>query len=179
MEDEFKTLSSKKIYENPFFGILEDVVQNSDGRTFPYYIIDQKPAVNIIAWDKDKGILLTNQYRYPIRSKIWSLVAGLCQSGDSLEDGKRELKEETGFSAKIWTRLAEVTSASGLTNQICSYYVAEDLTEGEPELEEGERDLTHKFFSVSDVEKMILNGTLNNVFAITGFYYFKSYLENK
>lgn len=91
-------------------------------------------AVAIIAVTKDERLVLTEQFRPAVGCRVIDLPAGL--SGDVIgaehEDqaisARRELEEETGYTAKSLKLVAQCTSSPGLTSEIVSYFLARRVT---------------------------------------------------
>jgi ADP-ribose pyrophosphatase len=91
-------------------------------------------CVAVLALTDDKQVVLTEQYRPPVRRKVIELPAGLAGDIPLQEEeplvtaAKRELKEETGYEAKNWTALTEGTSSAGLTDEFITLFHATGLT---------------------------------------------------
>jgi len=94
----------------------------------------QRPAVGIVAVTADNKVVLVEQYRPPVDRTVIELPAGL--AGDTagaeheslVEAARRELLEETGYSASQWTELACGYSSPGLTDESIVLFLAEGLT---------------------------------------------------
>ncbi len=90
-------------------------------------------VVSIAARTRDDRIVLVEQYRAPVDGNVIELPAGL--SGDLADDpdesletaAKRELLEETGYEAASWRRVIDLVTSSGLTNEVATIFVADDL----------------------------------------------------
>ena len=87
----------------------------------------------LIAWTPDRELLLVEQYRIPIASRTIELPAGLVGdepglSGEALLDAAaRELVEETGWQAGRLTELMTCPSSAGLSSEMVTFVLAEDL----------------------------------------------------
>ncbi|MDP2933674.1 MAG: NUDIX hydrolase [bacterium] len=174
----WKTVNSRLVHKNPYFELFDDDVLLPDGSPGKYYTLQKGPGVAIVPFD-GKKIYLVNQYRYTFKKRMWELPAGKCETGDYLAQAKKELKEETGFTAKKWTRLGEFACAPGHSNHMGKVYLAEGLKAGKPKREKGEKDMVMKGFSLSQVEKMIFSGQLIDSWSIVPVYFFKQYLSTK
>jgi ADP-ribose pyrophosphatase len=94
----------------------------------------QRPAVGIVAVTADSKVVLVEQYRPPVNLTVIELPAGLAgdivgaEHESLVEAAKRELLEETGYSASQWTELASGYSSPGLTDESIVLFLAEGLT---------------------------------------------------
>ena len=94
----------------------------------------RRPAVGIVAITDDLQIVLVEQFRPPVNANVIELPAGL--AGDQpgaeheplVDAAKRELLEETGYSAEHWTELATGCSSPGLTDEQIVLFLAEGLS---------------------------------------------------
>lgn len=97
-----------------------------------------RPAVGIVAVTDAGNVVLVEQHRPPVGTKVVELPAGL--SGDIagkedeplVEAAKRELLEETGYVASRWTELLNGYSSPGLTDESITLFLAEGLTREGP-----------------------------------------------
>ncbi len=81
----------------------------------------------------DNEIILVEQYRVPVSSRVVELPAGLVgDQGDPdepiLQAARRELIEETGYAAGRITQLLECPSSAGMSDEIITFFLAEDLS---------------------------------------------------
>ncbi len=90
-------------------------------------------VVCIVARTPDDCLLLVEQYRPPVDCRVIELPAGLSgdladQPDEQLETAaRRELLEETGYEASIWNRFGDVASSAGLSNEVVTIFVADQL----------------------------------------------------
>jgi len=89
-------------------------------------------VVVLIPVTPDGDLVLVEQFRPPVAARVIELPAGLAGdaefNGESLaEAAERELLEETGYRAGHMTRLLDCPSSAGLTNEIISFFLAQDL----------------------------------------------------
>ncbi len=120
----WKTLSSKIVYQNPWIKIHEDKVIRPDGKEGLYAFLSKPAAVFILAKDKDGFFYFIRQYRYPLKKYIYELPAGVVDDHRYLTNAKRELKEETGLSAKKWVSLGKFYVAPGHENVAVHSFLA-------------------------------------------------------
>ena len=139
-QNPWKTLSSRAIYDNPWIHVREDQVLNPKGGNGIYGVVSFKNlAIGIIPVDKDLNTWLVGQYRYSLNEYSWEIPKGGGHVHiEKLESAKRELKEETGYTAEKWTLIARIHTSNSVTDEEGWVYLAEDLTEGETEFEDTE-----------------------------------------
>jgi ADP-ribose pyrophosphatase len=97
-------------------------------------------AVCVIPVTEDGRVVVERQYRYPIDQVITEIPAGKLDSRkeDRLEAAKRELAEETGFSAGKWTNMGLYYPAAAYSDEKITMYLAQDLHRGKQHLDEDE-----------------------------------------
>jgi ADP-ribose pyrophosphatase len=84
-------------------------------------------------------VLLERQYRHAAGRFLYELPAGRIDAGESeLRAAKRELLEETGYSARSWKRVLRFWASPGFVAEAMSIYMARDLTAGAAQPEEDE-----------------------------------------
>lgn len=92
-----------------------------------------KPVVGIVAITDVRDVLIIEQYRPPVSCNVFELPAGLSGDIPGVEDeaiieaAKRELLEETGYTAKKWTQLCNGLTSPGLTDESMTLFLAEGL----------------------------------------------------
>ena len=92
--------------------------------------VNANGAVMVIAVTEEGELLLVEEYRFPLHARTIGLPAGLSGDGgeeSTLESARRELEEETGYSASSWTYLFTGPSSPGLTTEMVSFYLADGL----------------------------------------------------
>lgn len=91
-------------------------------------------VVAVLAVTPENELVLTEQYRPPVRQSVIDLPAGLAGDVHGAEDeamsmaARRELEEETGFTAGSLRRIAPLPSSPGLSSEVVELFLAEDLS---------------------------------------------------
>ncbi|MTI33378.1 NUDIX domain-containing protein [Xanthovirga aplysinae] len=144
MEKESKNpwtfLSSREVYDNPWIHVEEHQVLNPNGGKGIYGKVSFKnKAIGIIPIDEEGYTWLVGQYRYPLEEYSWEIPMGGGALGENpLESAKRELKEETGLSARKWTSIMRIHTSNSVTDEEGFVYLAEEIRHGETEFEDTE-----------------------------------------
>lgn len=167
----WKKIKSKKVYSGPFFDVFEDDVFRPDNSKGKYSYITPRTGVMIIPFD-GKHIFLVKQFRYTLDRSLWELPAGGAENNNFLTQAKKELKEETGITAKKWKYLAQFAATPSSSKGLGKFYLAQDLYYGEPETEPSESDLIVKKFTLSEIKKMVLSGKIISGWALSALLLF-------
>jgi len=159
----WKLLGSKIQYDNPWIRVEEDSVINPSGAQGIYGRVHFKNvAVGIIPIDEEGNTWLVGQYRYPLNDYSWEIPEGGCPSGESeLDAAKRELKEETGLTAKKWEKLLRIHTSNSVSDERGIVFVAKDLTLGKTQFEDTE-DLKIKKLPLEEAFQMVLDGKITD-----------------
>ncbi len=159
----WKKISGKKIYENPWITLEEDQVINPGGGKSIYGKVSFKNyAVGIIPLDENNHTWLVGQWRYSLNEYSWEIpMGGGPKEEKILASAKRELKEETGLTAKSWEELLKMHTSNSVTDEVGFAFVAKDLTEGETAFEETE-DLLIRKLPLSEAVQMVMTGEITD-----------------
>ena len=165
----WQTVSSQPIYDNPWISIREDQVINPGGGKGIYGVVHMKnKAIGIIPLDEEGNTYLIGQYRYALNEYSWEIPMGGGIIGiDILESAQRELKEETGFTARRWTNIARLHTSNSVTDEEGFVFLAQDLIPGETEFEETE-DLKIKKVSLSEAVHMAMENEITDCISVAG-----------
>jgi ADP-ribose pyrophosphatase len=153
--------STKKVFENPFFAVLEDDVIKSTGDNGKYATIRFNPGAAILPIDNEENVYLTRQFRYAIGRDDLEVVAGSIEGEGALEAAKRELKEELGIVAEEWIDLGSIYSLTSITQSCSRQFIARGLSIGEQETE-GTEDIELVKLKLSQAYDMVLRGEITD-----------------
>ena len=124
-----KTIETREIFSGRIIHIKEDTVLLPNGKTAGRELVLHNGGVGIIAVDNEKNVLMVEQYRKPYDEVVLEVPAGKLEVGeDPFEAAKRELSEETGYTAEKFTFLGKCYPSPGYLNEIIHLYLAENLT---------------------------------------------------
>lgn len=134
-----RPLASEQVFDGSLLKVHRDRVRLPDGGEATREYIRHPGAVAIVPLFDDGRVLLERQFRYPHGREFIEVPAGKLEPGEPhLETAKRELLEETGYSAAEWTRLGVIHTAIAYTDEAIDLYVARKLTLSERKLDAGE-----------------------------------------
>jgi ADP-ribose pyrophosphatase len=135
-------VSSTLSYDGPLFQVYTDkIIEN--GKTLLRDVVRHRGSAVILAIDdpvkKDPLVVVERQYRHAAAQYLLEVPAGTLGEGeDMLEGAKRELLEETGFTAKRWSRLVRYFASPGFLGEWMQIFLAEGLMAGAAKPEDDE-----------------------------------------
>lgn len=165
----WRTLSVREVFDNPWIRVTaEDVIKPSGSPGVYGKVSFKNLACGIIPLAENGDTWLVGQYRYTLDLYSWEIpMGGVPHGADQLAGAQRELKEETGLSAKRWQRILDCHVSNSITDEAGCVYVAEDLSEGEPEFEDTE-DLQIRRLPFSDALQMAMSGEISCLLSMAG-----------
>jgi 8-oxo-dGTP pyrophosphatase MutT (NUDIX family) len=160
-------LSRRVAYENAWIRVDHDDVSRPDGAPGIYGVVHFKNrAIGVIPIDARDRVLLVGQYRYPLDLYSWEIPEGGAPHGeDPLEAAKRELREETGFTAEVWTKLGVAHLSNSVTDEEAVYFLAERLVPGVAE-PEGTEQLQLRWVELAEALAMIARGEITDAISV-------------
>ena len=166
----WKTLTTQQVYDNKWIAVTEHQVINPAGGKGIYGKVHFKnKAIGIVPIDQEGNTWLVGQFRYTLNEWSWEIPEGGSPlEQDILESAKRELKEETGLTASRWTQLMRFHTSNSVTDEEGFIFLAEELSEGENELEETEADLTAKKVPLTEALRMVVEGEITDSMSVAG-----------
>jgi ADP-ribose pyrophosphatase len=166
-----RVLSSREVYRGPAFWVTTDQVLEPTGVRGRRDIVRHTGSVVILAVKEsrsDPRVLLVRQYRHAAQQYLWELCAGRIDKGESdLTAAKRELLEETGFSATRWKRILRFYASPGFVAETMSIYLARGLRPGTAQPEEDEV-IEIRLFPLSVAVRMVMTGKIQDGKTISG-----------
>ena len=161
-------VSSEAVYEGHFLKVRRDVVRLPDGKQSAREYIVHPGAVMIIPILDNGRLLLERQYRYPLGRVILEFPAGKIDAGeDKLVCAKRELLEETGYTAREWAHAGVLHNAIAYSDEGIEIFFARGLSAGRQKLDEGEflELVTH---STTELDALAATGDITDAKTLIG-----------
>jgi len=175
----WKTLKSTIKYETPWIKVVHnDVLTPANTKGIYGCVHFQNIAVGVIALDPELNTYIVQQYRYPLKKYSWEIPEGGSPLNvPPLETAKKELKEETGISAKNWQLIQELDLSNSATDEVSFTYLATDLSFSQMQLEDTE-DIIVKKLPFNSFFKMIEKGEIRDAISVAAGYKIKMMLDN-
>lgn len=166
-----KQLSSRTVYRGGLLHVKEDRVALPNGKEATREYIVHPGAVVVIPMLSNGDVVLERQFRYPLRRDLYELPAGKLDPGESpLDCGRRELREETGYTGTRWRYVATIHPCIGYSDEAILVYLAEDLTLG---LHSRDRDefLEILHLPLNDALEWVRTGRITDVKTVIGLFW--------
>ncbi|WP_295986975.1 NUDIX hydrolase [uncultured Variovorax sp.] len=132
-------LSREELFEGKFLKARRDTIRLPDGHSATREYVLHPGAVVVIPLLDDGRVVLERQFRYPVGHVMIEFPAGKLDAGeDPFDCGRRELIEETGYTAREWAYAGAMHLAVAYSTEIIHIYFARGLSLGERQLDHGE-----------------------------------------
>lgn len=135
-----KKLNSTAVYDGRLLHVKCDEVELPNGERTTREWIKHPGAAAVLPLLDSGEVILVRQYRYPVQQVTLEIPAGkLDVAGeDPLGCAKRELKEETGYTAREYVKLISLATTVGFSDEFIHVYLAKGLEDGKQCLDEDE-----------------------------------------
>jgi len=159
----WKTLDSRVVFDNDWFTVMHDRVVSPTGSEHDYgHIHFKNTAVAIVPLDDEGNTWLVGQDRYTLGEYSWEVPMGGSHAGeDPAETAVRELREETGLTARRLDLVMKVHTSNSITDEVGLVYVAEGLESGTPQFDEMEEIEVRKL-PLADAIGMVMRGEITD-----------------
>jgi ADP-ribose pyrophosphatase len=160
-----RVLSSRVVYRGPAFTVTADQVLEPSGVRARRDIVHHSGSVVILAVEdsgSESRILLERQYRHAARQSLWELPAGRIDNGENgLTAARRELMEETGYTATHWKCILRFYASPGFLAETMDVYLARGLRRGKAQPEADEVIRIRKV-PLSTAVSMVMKGAIRD-----------------
>ena len=162
-------------YDGNFLKVSRDRVTLPDGKITQREFIRHPGAVVILALFDDGRVLLERQYRYPNDQVFIEFPAGKIDPGEaSLACAKRELEEETGYTATDWHYVCTIHNAIAYSDEHLDLFLARGLTAGDAKLDDGEFLETFTA-TIPEMLEMVKRGEITDVKTVIGTFWLEKF----
>jgi ADP-ribose pyrophosphatase len=147
--------------------VAVDTTITADGQVIKRDVVLHPGAVVILPVIDAAHVCLLRNHRWVVGETLWELPAGTLEPGEDLEHAaRRELAEETGYTAASWRSLGYLYASPGVIDEKLHLFVAEGLTPGESR-PEADEDLEAITVGLADAVRMCLDGEIKDAKTVT------------
>lgn len=159
------------VYDGHFLKVQRDSVALPDGKITAREYIKHPGAVVILPLLDDGTVLMERQFRYPLDRVFIEFPAGKIDAGeDTLACAKRELEEETGYTASQWQFVSTIHNAIAYSDEHLELYLARGLVAGPAKLDDGEFLETFTA-TIDDLLSWVRDGKITDVKTVIGVFW--------
>lgn len=172
-------VDSEVAYEGHFLKVQRDTVRLPDGKQSKREYIRHPGAVVVLPLMDEGSVLLERQYRYPLQNVFIEFPAGkIDPDEDPLACAKRELIEETGYTAAEWQFVCTIHNAIAYSDEHLDIFIARGLTAGERKLDEGEFLETFTA-TIPEMLEWIRTGKITDVKTVIGAFWLEKIVRGQ
>ena len=135
-----RVLGEKSVFEGHLVKVHKLDVTLPNGQPAIREVVRHPGASAIVPVDENGMVTMVKQYRTAVGRVLLEVPAGKLDSKteDRLDAARRELREETGLTAKNWVHLTDITTTPGFCDELISIYLATGLESGETDPDDDE-----------------------------------------
>ena len=154
---------SQEIFDGVILHVFKDSVELPNGKPATREVIRHVGAVGVIPITDDGKVLIERQFRYPLDRVVTEIPAGKLDSftEDRLSAAKRELEEETGYTASQWISMGDYYPSPAYCDERITLYLAQGLQLGQRHLDEDEF-LNFEFIPLSRLVEDVMSGRITD-----------------
>lgn len=162
MTFEEKTIESEMMYEGKILNLRRDKVISVNGGTSFREIIEHSDGVVMAAITDEGNMVMVSQYRIAVGHVVFEAPAGKLEDGEDLfSTCRRELKEETGYTARDIQYLGGYYSSCGYCTEKIHVYLCTGLTPGETDFDDNEA-LEIEELPLEELYRKVMDGELED-----------------
>jgi ADP-ribose pyrophosphatase len=177
-----RVISSREVYRGPVFWITTDQVEEPGGVRARRDIVRHSGSVVILALDESRSqprVLLERQYRHAAQDYLWELPAGRIDPGEEgAVAARRELLEETGYTAKRWRCILRFYASPGFVAETMNVYLARDLQPGKAQ-PEADEIIQVRWIPLATAVRMAIRGSIRDAKTISSLLWLDHSLRLK
>lgn len=168
-------LSTRVMFRGSVFNVTRDQLIEPSGIRATRDVVRHPGSVVVLAIDdtrEEPRVLLERQYRYAANDFLWEIPAGRIDEGETeLAAARRELLEETGYTAGLWSRALHYYASPGFVDETMSIYLARKLQRGKAQPEQDESIQT-RLLPLSAALQMAAKGTIRDGKTLIALFWF-------
>lgn len=174
-----KTISTELMYKGNIINVERLTVELPNGKIATRDVV-RNPGASVIVPVTDNGeIVMVEQFRKPNEKTFIEIPAGKLDAGEEpIKCAERELKEETGYTAKELKKILTLNPAPAFADEVLHIYLATGLSRGEAHPDEDEF-ISARTYKIDEVLNMIDEGQITDSKTVAGVLFAVRYLSKQ
>ena len=158
-----KNVSSEPVFDGIILHIEHLTNELPNGKLAKREVARHIGAAAVLPMDNEDNVYLVRQFRSPVDRVLLEIPAGKLdyKGEDRLVCAKRELQEETGFTAEKWVHLNDMLSTVGFCDECIGLYLATGLKAGDSKPDDDEF-LNVVKLPFDEAIEMVMNNEIND-----------------
>ena len=170
-----RLLHGETLLEGGFLTVRRDTVSLPDGTSATREYVVHPGAVAVVPVLDDGRVVMVRQFRYPLGQVLLEFPAGKIDPGEPVWDcARRELREETGYTARQWARACHIHNAAAYSNEGIEIWFASGLEPGPQALDTGEF-LEVVAVTEQELDRLAQAGQLTDVKTLIGLQWLRQW----
>jgi len=172
----WETVESKQIADCRVFKVRENLMLSGDKKS-SFYVIENPDWVNVIALAKDsRAVVLIEQFRHGIGEVILEIPGGMIDADEEPElAARRELLEETGYSAAEFVFLGKSRPNPAIQNNWLYHFAALDAEKTEDVKFDEHENVVTRLYPLDAIPELLKSGAITHSLVLAAFQYFSFY----
>jgi 8-oxo-dGTP pyrophosphatase MutT (NUDIX family) len=171
MDQKWRIIRTKGVWKDRWINLRADHCVTPAGTEIgPYYVLTYPDWVHVVAVTPSGGLVLVRQYRHAIGESVLELPAGAVDPSDANTEqaARRELEEETGFTAQRWRLVSSLyPNPATQTNRVHVYLALDAVCDGTQHLDKGEEGLQVSVVPIREVVHGLRTGILGQLMHVS------------
>lgn len=173
----WETLDSQATYECPGFTIRNEAVVLPDGTETEFDYLSEPPAVVVLPFTTNSEVVVIEEWRQAVQRVNRGLPVGSVEPTDDDLDAaaRRELREETGYTAERVEQLCTTEPANGIADSIHHFFVAYGCTQTERQQLDFNESIRAETTTLGALKDDIRTGEIRDGRAVLGVLYHEAF----
>lgn len=182
MVEDWEKVSGETLADYRIFKLRRDVRRSPrTNAEHSFFVLEAPNWVNVIPLTPEGKVVMIHQFRHGRATVTLEIPGGMVDAtdGDPAESVRRELLEETGYTADELIHIGTVEPNPAFLDNQCHTYLALGVQWQQPPNFDGTEDIAVEEVPLADVPRLIANGRISHALVIAAFYHYENYLRSK